>query len=64
MLAYAIEEAVLIKGKTGGVVTAITIGSEDDEEGLRRRPAMGADRFRGQKAGWICHLFPLPGKVV
>jgi electron transfer flavoprotein beta subunit len=41
---YAIEEAVLLKEKFGGDVTAITIGSEDDEEVLRRCLAMGADR--------------------
>lgn len=41
---YAVEEAILIKEKLGGNVTAITIGSEDDEEVLRRSLAMGADR--------------------
>jgi electron transfer flavoprotein beta subunit len=41
---YAIEEAILLKEKLGGTVTAITIGSEDDEEVLRRSLAMGADR--------------------
>ncbi len=41
---YAIEEAVQLKEKLGGQVTAITIGSEDDEEVLRRALAMGADR--------------------
>ncbi len=40
---YAIEEAVLLKEKYGGTVTAITVGSEDDEEVLRRCLAMGAD---------------------
>lgn len=40
---YAIEEAVLLKEKLGGTVTAITIGAEDDEEVLRRCLAMGAD---------------------
>ena len=29
---YAIEEAILLKEKSGGEVTAVTIGSEDDEE--------------------------------
>lgn len=41
---YAIEEAILLKEKLGGTVTAITIGREDDEEVLRRGLAMGADR--------------------
>lgn len=40
---YAIEEAVLLKEKLGGTVTAITVGSEDDEEVLTRCLAMGAD---------------------
>ena len=33
---YAIEEAIVLKQKSGGTVTAITIGNEDDEEVLRR----------------------------
>jgi electron transfer flavoprotein beta subunit len=41
---YAIEEAILLKEKHGGTVTAVTVGSEDDEEVLRRCLAMGADR--------------------
>ena len=41
---YAVEEAILLKEKLGGTVTAITIGGEDDEEVLRRSLAMGADR--------------------
>ena len=41
---YAIEEAILLKEKHGGAVTAITVGNEDDEEVLRRCLAMGADR--------------------
>ncbi|MBW1920315.1 MAG: electron transfer flavoprotein subunit beta/FixA family protein [Deltaproteobacteria bacterium] len=41
---YAIEEAVLLKEKFGGDVTAVTVGVEDDEEVLRRCLAMGADR--------------------
>ena len=41
---YAIEEAVLLKEKLGGMVTAITIGVEDDEDVLRRCLAMGADK--------------------
>lgn len=41
---YAIEEAVRMKEKFEGTVTAITIGNEDDEEVLRRCLAIGADR--------------------
>jgi electron transfer flavoprotein beta subunit len=41
---YAIEEAVLLQEKTGGTVTAVTIGTEEDEEVLRRALAMGADK--------------------
>lgn len=41
---YAVEEAIRIKEKIGGTVTAVSIGSEDDEEVLRRCLAMGADK--------------------
>jgi len=41
---YAIEEAVLLKEKHGGNVTAVTVGNEEDEEVLRRCLAMGADK--------------------
>jgi electron transfer flavoprotein beta subunit len=41
---YAIEEAILLKEKSGGNVTAVTVGSEEDEEVLRRCLAMGADK--------------------
>lgn len=41
---YALEEAVLLKEKFGGTVTAITIGTEDGEQVLRRALARGADR--------------------
>jgi len=41
---YAIEEAVLLQEKFGGTATAVTIGTEDDEEVLRRALAVGADR--------------------
>lgn len=40
---YAAEEAVKLKEKYGGSVTAITIGSEKSDEVLRRALAMGAD---------------------
>lgn len=41
---YAVEEAIQLKEKFGGTVTAITLGTEEDEEALRRCLAMGADR--------------------
>jgi electron transfer flavoprotein beta subunit len=41
---YVIEEAVRIKEELGGTVTAITIGTEEDEEVLRRCLAIGADK--------------------
>ncbi len=41
---YAVEEAIRLKEKLGGTVTAVTVGGEDDEEVLRRCLAMGADR--------------------
>jgi len=41
---YCIEEAVRLQEAFGGRVTALTIGSEDDEEVLRRALAMGADK--------------------
>ncbi len=40
---YALEEAVRIKEKLGGTVTAITIGSQDSESTLRKCLARGAD---------------------
>jgi electron transfer flavoprotein beta subunit len=39
---YAVEEAIRIVEETGGTVTVVTIGGEDDEEILRREMAMGA----------------------
>jgi electron transfer flavoprotein beta subunit len=41
---YALEEAVRIKEKHGGTVTAITIGSEDSDSTLRKCLARGADK--------------------
>ncbi|MEM3703655.1 MAG: electron transfer flavoprotein subunit beta/FixA family protein [Candidatus Bathyarchaeia archaeon] len=41
---YALEEAVRIKEKFGGTVTAITVGSEDSESTLRKCLARGADK--------------------
>jgi electron transfer flavoprotein beta subunit len=41
---YAVEEALQITSKAGGTVSIVTVGSEDDEEVLRREMAMGAQR--------------------
>jgi electron transfer flavoprotein beta subunit len=41
---YAVEEAILLKEKQGGNVIAVTVGTEEDEEVLRRCLAMGADK--------------------
>ncbi len=41
---YAVEEALQIAARTGGSVTVVTVGGEDDEEILRREMAMGASR--------------------
>jgi electron transfer flavoprotein beta subunit len=41
---YAVEEALQIVARTGGNVTVVTVGGEDDEEVLRREMAMGANR--------------------
>lgn len=41
---YALEEAVQVKEKIGGTVTAITVGSEDTDSTLRKCLARGADK--------------------
>ncbi len=41
---YALEEAVKMKEKFGGTVTAITLGSEDSDSTLRKCLARGADK--------------------
>lgn len=41
---YAVREAVLLKEKYGGEVTALAVGSEESKEVLTRCLAMGADR--------------------
>jgi electron transfer flavoprotein beta subunit len=38
---YAVEEALQIVERTGGTVTVVTVGNDDDEEILRREMAMG-----------------------
>ncbi len=40
---YAVEEALQIVGRIGGNVTVVTVGSDEDEEVLRREMAMGAN---------------------
>jgi len=40
---YAVEEALRLKERLGGKVTAVTLGDEDAEDVLRRALAMGAD---------------------
>jgi electron transfer flavoprotein beta subunit len=40
---YALEEAVLLRERLGGSVTAITVGSEDADSTLRKCLARGAD---------------------
>lgn len=39
---YAVEEALQIVERVGGTVTVVTVGSDEDEEILRREMAMGA----------------------
>jgi electron transfer flavoprotein beta subunit len=41
---YALEEAVLLKEKLGGSVTAVTVGSEGADSTLRKCLARGADK--------------------
>ncbi len=41
---YAVEEALQITAKAGGNVTVVTVGSDEDEEVLRREMAMGANQ--------------------
>ncbi len=41
---YALEEAVALKEKFGGSVTAVTVGSEDADSTLRKCLARGADK--------------------
>jgi electron transfer flavoprotein beta subunit len=41
---YAVEEALQIRDRIGGSVTVVTVGSDEDEEVLRRELAMGANQ--------------------
>ena len=41
---YAVEEALQIVAEPGGNVTVATVGSDEDEEILRREMAMGANQ--------------------
>jgi len=41
---YALEEAIQLKEKSGGTVTAVTMGQPDSEDTLRIALAKGADR--------------------
>jgi electron transfer flavoprotein beta subunit len=58
---YAVEEALQIVARTGGKVTVATVGTDEDEEILRREMAMGAnqgvllsdDAFNGSDAKGI-----------
>jgi electron transfer flavoprotein beta subunit len=55
---YAVEEAIQLKERLGGEVTAVTVGKEDDEEVLRRALAMGADRaIRIDPGTWVLDHF-------
>jgi electron transfer flavoprotein beta subunit len=61
---YAVEEALQIVARVGGNVTVVTVGTEDDEEILRREMAMGAnhgvllsdDAFRGSDGRGIATI--------
>ncbi len=52
---YAVEEAVRIAEKTGGAVTAISMGDAESDEVLRRAIAMGARDGVLIEAGEIIH---------
>jgi electron transfer flavoprotein beta subunit len=41
---YAVEEALQIVAREGGAVTVVTVGTDEDEEILRREMAMGANQ--------------------
>ena len=62
---YAVEEAVQLKEKLGGTVTAITLGPEGSDDTLRRCLATGADKairltdpaFAGTDAAGMARIF-------
>jgi electron transfer flavoprotein beta subunit len=62
---YAVEEAVRIKEKLGGTVTAVTLGPEGSDDTLRRCLATGVDRairltdpaFAGSDAAGTARIF-------
>ena len=41
---YAVEEAIQIRDRVGGIVTIVSVGDEASEEVIRRQMAMGADK--------------------
>ena len=41
---HALEESLVLKGKTGGEITAVTLGPERANEALRTALALGVDR--------------------
>ena len=61
---YAVEEALQIVSKVSGTVSVVTVGSEEDEEVLRREMAMGAnhgilisdDAFAGSDGGGVAAI--------
>ncbi len=61
---YAVEEALEIVERTGGTVTVVTVGGDEDEEILRREMAMGAkqaallsdDTFEGSDGRGIASI--------
>jgi electron transfer flavoprotein beta subunit len=61
---YAVEEALQIVQRAGGEVTVVTVGSDEDEEILRREMAMGAshgvllsdDAFSGSDGRGIARI--------
>jgi len=61
---YAVEEALQITSRVGGKVTVVTVGDDEDEEGLRREMAMGASQgillsdeaFRGSDSRGIAAI--------
>src|SRR5204863_2297614 len=61
---YAVEEALQMVERTGGNVTVVTVGGDEDEEILRREMAMGAqhgvllsdDAFQGSDGRGIATI--------